>query len=68
LGARIGGSYAKTTKEDRQRYADGVLSFWYKNKWVTPIITVERTYLTDQVNRNDSFDANLLTFSLRKEF
>ena len=68
LGARLNGSYAKTWKENNQRYADGVISFWYKNKWVTPILTLERTYLTDLVNRHDSFDANVLTFSLRKEF
>ena len=68
LGARLNGSYAKTWKENSQRYADAVLSFWYKNKWVTPILTLERTYLHDHVNRHDSFAANLLTFSLRKEF
>ena len=68
LGARLNGSYAKTWKENSQRYADGALSIWYKNKWVTPILTLERTYLTDLVRRHDSFDANLLTFSLRKEF
>jgi hypothetical protein len=68
LGARVNGSYAKTWKENSQRYADAALSLWYKNKWVTPILTLERTYLHDHVNRRDSFDANLLTFSLRKEF
>jgi hypothetical protein len=68
LGARLNGSYAKTWKENSQRYADAVLSVWYKNKWLTPILTLERTYLHDHVNRNDSFTANLLTFSLRKEF
>jgi hypothetical protein len=68
LGAKAYGSYAKTWKENSQRYADGVLSFWYKNKWVTPILTLERSYLVDRITRNDSFDANLLTFSLRKEF
>lgn len=68
LGARLNGSYAKTAGENSQRYADGVLSFWYKNKWVTPILTLERTYLVDHVRRHDSFDANLITFSLRKEF
>jgi hypothetical protein len=68
LGARLNGSYAKTWKENSQRYADAVLSFWYKNKWVTPILTLERTYLHDHVNRHDSFTANLLTLSLRKEF
>jgi hypothetical protein len=31
-------------------------------------VTLERTYLTDKVNRADGFRANLLTFSLRKEF
>jgi hypothetical protein len=68
LGARINGSYAKTYNENSQRYADGVFSLWYKNKCVTPIITLERTYLHDHVQRSDSFDANLLTFSLRKDF
>jgi hypothetical protein len=68
LGARIYGSYAKTSQENPQRYADVTLSIWYKNKWVTPILSLERTYLHDHVNSKDSFDANLLTFSLRKEF
>jgi hypothetical protein len=68
LGARLYGSYAKTMGENPQRYADAVLSFWYKNKWVTPIISLERTYLSDHVRHNDSFDANLFTFSLRKDF
>jgi hypothetical protein len=68
LGARFYGSYGKTWKETGQRYTDGVLSIWYKNKWVTPIVTVERTYLIDRDRRSDSYDANLLTLSLRKEF
>jgi hypothetical protein len=68
LGARVNGSYAKTAGENSQRYADGVLSLWYKNKWVTPILTLERTYLIDRLQCRDNFDANLLTFSLRKEF
>ena len=68
LGARLYGSYAKTTKEDPQIYADGLISLYYKNKWLTPIVTLERTYLTDKVNRADGFRANLLTFSLKKEF
>ena len=68
LGARLYGSYAKTTEENRQIYADGVISVYYKNKWLTPILTWERTYLTDKTNPGDGFSANLLTFSLRKEF
>jgi hypothetical protein len=68
LGARIYGSYGKTMGENPQRYADVTLSIWYKNKWVTPILALERTYLHDHVNPKDNFDANLLTFSLRKEF
>ena len=68
LGAKVYASYAKTWNENRERYADGVFSIWYKNKWVTPIVTLERTYLVDKFNRNDGFDANLLTLSLRKEF
>lgn len=68
LGVRLNGSYAKTMGENSQKYADGTLSFWYKNKWVTPVLAFERTYLTDRINRRDSFDANLVTFSLRKEF
>jgi hypothetical protein len=68
LGARIYGSYAKTMKENPQRYADAVISLWYKNKWVTPIVTYEKTYLNDHVKRHESFNANLVTFSLRKEF
>ena len=68
LGARIYGSYAKTMKENPQRYADAVISIWYKNKWVTPIVTLEKTYLNDHVKRHESFNANLVTFSLRKEF
>ena len=68
LGARFYGSVAKTKKENRQDYTDGVLSIWYKNKWVTPIVSLERTYLLDRVNSNNSFTANLVTVSLRKEF
>ncbi len=68
LGARIYGSYAKTKDENPQRYADGNISIYYKNKWLIPTLALERTYLHDHVNRNDSFDANLITFSLRKEF
>ncbi len=68
LGARMNASYAKTMKENAQRYADAVLSIWYKNKCVTPIISLEKTYLHDHVKPADSFDAKLLTFSLRKEF
>jgi len=68
LGARLTGVYAKTYKENAQRYGDAIFSLWYKNKWVTPILTFERTYLSDHVNRKDSFSAHLVTFSLRKEF
>ena len=68
LGARFSGNYARTRKENSQKYADGVLSFWYKNRWVTPVIALERTYLRDRERHNDSFDANLLTVSLEKEF
>ncbi|OGP77297.1 MAG: hypothetical protein A2V86_00170 [Deltaproteobacteria bacterium RBG_16_49_23] len=68
LGARFNGSYARTRDENSQKYADGLISIWYKNKWVTPILTLERTYLIDRERRNDGFDANLLTFSLNKEF
>jgi hypothetical protein len=68
LGARVSASYAKTTEENPQRYADFVLSLWYKNRFLTPILSFERTYLHDHVRRTDSFDANLITFSLRKEF
>lgn len=68
LGARLNGVYAKTFKENAQRYGDAILSLWYKNRWVTPILTLERTYLSDHVNRKDSFSAHLVTFSLRKEF
>ena len=68
LGARLNGVYAKTYKENAQRYGDALLSLWYKNKWLTPILTFERTYLSDHVNPKDSFSAHLVTFSLRKEF
>ncbi len=68
FGARFSGSYARTRKENSQKYADGVLSIWYKNSWVTPVIALERTYLRDRERHNDSFDANLLTVSLQKEF
>jgi len=68
LGARIYSSYAKSKDENPQRYADGTLSIFYKNKWLIPTLALERTYLHDHVNPRDSFDANLLTFSLRKEF
>ena len=68
LGGRMHGSYAKSLGENPQNYVDGVISLWYKNKCVTPILTFERTYLTDKVIRPDGFSANLLTFSLRKDF
>ncbi len=68
LGARIYGSYAKTLTENPQSYADWNLSIFYKNKWLIPTLTLERTYLHDRVNPQDSFDAYLVTFSLRKEF
>ena len=68
FGASFRGNYANTLQENPQAYADGVLSFWYKNPWVTPIVALERTYLIDNVNSLDSFSANLLTLSLRKDF
>ena len=68
LGVGLRGNYAKTREETRESYASGVISAWYKNKWVTPIVSFERTYLIDHNIRSDSFDANLLTLSLRKEF
>jgi hypothetical protein len=68
LGAKVNGSYAKTTKENPERYADFVVSFWYKNKYFTPIFTFEKTYLHDQLVRASSFNAYLYTLSLRKEF
>lgn len=68
LGARLNGVYAKTYKENAQRYGDAGFSLWYKNKWVTPIFTFERTYLSDHVNRKNGFSAHLVTFSLRKQF
>jgi hypothetical protein len=45
-----------------------LISLWYKNKLVTPILTLERSYLTDNVVHRDGFNANLITFSLRKDF
>jgi hypothetical protein len=68
FGGRLYGSYAKTLLENPQNYVDGLVSLWYKNKWVTPILTLERTYLTDKIGARDNFDANLITFSLRKDF
>ncbi len=68
LGARVYGSVARTMKENSQSYTDGVLSIYYKNKWLTPTLALERTYLLDRVNQHDSFTANLVTLSLRKEF
>ncbi|MGD0919137.1 MAG: hypothetical protein ABSB22_22065 [Thermodesulfobacteriota bacterium] len=68
FGARFYGSVAKTTGENTQDYTDGVLSIYYKNKWLTPTLALERTYLLDRVNSNNSFTANLVTLSLRKEF
>ena len=68
LGARLNGSYAKTLQTSPQTYGDLVLSLWYKNKWLIPILALERSYLVDRTVRADGFTANLLTFSLRKEF
>jgi hypothetical protein len=68
LGARLTGSYAQTKGENAEVLADLALSMWYKNPYVTPIVTLERTYLVDHERKNDGFDANMVTFSLRKEF
>jgi len=68
FGAGFRGSYAKTKENNPQNYADWVLSGWYKNKWVTPIVSLERTYLIENLDRENNFDAYLLTVSLRKEF
>jgi hypothetical protein len=68
LGASFRGSYAKTTENNPQSYGDWVVSGWYKNKYVTPIVSLERTRLIDDINQNNNFDAYLLTLSLRKEF
>lgn len=68
LGARLYGSYAQSRGENDERLADIVLSLWYKNPYVTPVVTLERTYLVDHSRPNDGFDANMVTFSLRKEF
>ena len=68
LGGRMHGSYAKSLGENPQNYVDAVVSVWYKNKVVTPILTYERTYLTDHVVHANGFSANLITFSLRKDF
>jgi len=68
LGVGLRGNYAKTLENTQETYASGVISTWYKNEWVTPIVSFERTYLVDRDVRSDSFDANLLTLSLRKEF
>ncbi len=68
FGGRIYGSYAKSLKENPQNYADGLVSVWYKNKLLTPILTFERTYLTDRVTHRNGFNANLLTIALRKDF
>jgi len=68
LGARIHGSYGKTLGENPENYVDGLISIWYKNKVITPTVTLERTYLTDNVVHRNGFNANLVTFSLRKDF
>jgi hypothetical protein len=68
LGARLYGSYAKTLKENPERYLDTVFSIFYRTKCLIPAVTWERTYLHDHVNPNDSFNANLWMISLRKEF
>ncbi|MGE5840010.1 MAG: hypothetical protein ACM34H_08735 [Deltaproteobacteria bacterium] len=68
LSGRFSGNIASTGKENNQKYARGVLSFWYTLKPVTPILSFERSYLTDKISPQDSYSANLLTFSLRKEF
>jgi hypothetical protein len=68
LGARLYGSYAQSRGENDERLADLALRIWYKNPYVTPVVTLERTYLVDHTRPNDGFDANMVTFSLRKEF
>jgi hypothetical protein len=68
LSARFGGTIVRTRKENDQKYAKGILSFWYKTKWLTPILSFERSYLTDNEEPEDSFSANWVTLSVRKEF
>jgi hypothetical protein len=68
LGGRLGGSYARTRFEDSEEYYVASLSFWYKNRWLIPIVTVERYRLKDFENHDDSFSATLVMLSLRKEF
>jgi hypothetical protein len=68
LGGRLTGTFARTTEENSQRYSILSLSLWYKNKWITPIVTFERYDLEDFERSADSFSANLITLSLRKEF
>jgi hypothetical protein len=68
LSLRLGGSLARTRQENDQEYARGILSLWYKTKWITPILSFERSYLTDNENSADNFSANWITLVLRKEF
>ena len=68
LGGRLTSTYARTEEENSQRYSVVSLSFWYKNKWIIPIVTFERYDLDDFERPGDGFSANLVTVSLRKEF
>ncbi len=68
LGIGLRGNYAKTLEETQENYASGVISAWYKNKWVTPVVSFERTYLVDHDVRSDSFAANLLPFLSERSF
>jgi hypothetical protein len=68
LGARLYGSYAQSRGENDERLADISLRLWYKNSYLTPVVTLERTYLVDHKRPKDGFDANMVIFALRKEF
>lgn len=68
LSLRLGGSLARTKEENDQEYARGIISLWYKTGGITPILSFERSYLSDNQNPADDFSANWLTLTLRKEF
>jgi hypothetical protein len=68
FGSGFRGSYAKTTENNPQSFCDWMVSGWYKNKYVTPIVSLERNRLVDNINPTNNFNAYLLTLSLKKEF
>lgn len=68
LGGSFTGTYARTFKENDQKFAFGSLKLWYRGYRLIPVVAFERYYLSDLESPADSFSANMVTLSLRKEW